>query len=150
MLSSKQIKKKKNSKRISKRVGRGASSGMGKTCCRGNKGQKARSGVALNGFEGGQMALFRRLPKRGFNSRKQNDFSIVNTLRIAQLSENKKNFGAKITIEDIKKLSFANDKKKVKLIGKWVLGNKISIETNYISKKLAVAAEENGVKIIIA
>jgi large subunit ribosomal protein L15 len=149
MLNSKQIKGKKNSRKTSKRVGRGASSGMGKTCCRGNKGQKARSGVALNGFEGGQMPLFRRLPKRGFNSRKKKDFSIVNILRVAQLFENKKISGTKVTIEDMKKFSLATDKKKVKLIGNWVLDNKVSIETNYVSKKLAAAAEENGAKIII-
>ena len=149
MLNSELIHSKKNSRKSTKRVGRGASSGMGKTCCKGNKGQKARSGVALNGFEGGQMPIFRRLPKRGFNSRKKKDYIAVNILRIAKLLELKKFSGNIITLDDLKKYSLLLANKKIKLIGNWVLGNNISIETNYISKQLATSAEDNGGKIII-
>ena len=112
MLNSKEIRSKESSRKLPKRVGRGSSSGTGKTCGRGSKGQKARSGVALNGFEGGQMPLFRRLPKRGFNSRKQKNFEIVSTLRVAQLLENKKISGTNVTLEDMKKFSLSSTKKK--------------------------------------
>ena len=64
------------------RVGRGIGSGMGKTSTHGQKGQKARSGVAINGFEGGQMPIYRRMPRRGFNSRNKVVYQIVNTGRL--------------------------------------------------------------------
>ena len=73
-----QISEKTKAKKTRKRVGRGRSSGLGKTCGKGQKGQKSRSGVSLNGFEGGQMPLFRRLPKRGFKNIFRKKYSEVN------------------------------------------------------------------------
>jgi len=138
------------SKKTSKRVGRGSSSGMGKTCCRGNKGQKARSGVALNGFEGGQMPLFRRLPKRGFNSRKKKDFEVVNVLRIAKLFQEKSVSGDSFTLEDMRRFSLIRKSdSKVKLIGTWSLSQALSVEAHFVSKKLAASVSKNGSVITI-
>jgi large subunit ribosomal protein L15 len=72
------------SKKKSKRLGRGIGSGKGKTCGRGGKGQTARSGVAIKGFEGGQTPLIRRIPKRGFNSRRKQHIAIINLYKISQ------------------------------------------------------------------
>ena len=87
------LNKLKRIKKISsKRVGRGISSGRGKTCGKGVKGQKSRSGVSLVGFEGGQMPLYRRLPKRGFNTNKVKNYSIISFSRIVKLIKEKKNY----------------------------------------------------------
>ena len=80
-----------------KRVGRGVGSGKGKTGGRGVKGQKSRSGVALNGFEGGQMPIYMRLPKRGFTSRNRKDYTEVNIGRVAKAIEAGKLDAANIT-----------------------------------------------------
>ncbi len=80
---------KNNKKKI--RVGRGIGSGKGKTSARGHKGQKSRSGVAIKSFEGGQMPLYRRLPKRGFKSLNKNDIAILNLSKIQSILEKTKN-----------------------------------------------------------
>ena len=80
---------KNNKKKI--RVGRGIGSGKGKTSSRGHKGQKSRSGVAIKSFEGGQMPLYRRLPKRGFKSLKNDKIAILNLSKIQNMFENNKN-----------------------------------------------------------
>ena len=80
---------KNNRKKI--RVGRGIGSGKGKTSSRGHKGQKSRSGVAIKSFEGGQMPLYRRLPKRGFKSLKKNNVAVLNLSRIQKIIEKPKN-----------------------------------------------------------
>ena len=84
-----ELKDNEGAKTKRKRVGRGIGSGYGKTSGRGQKGQKARSGVSLNGFEGGQMPIYRRLPKRGFNSRVKNDFVVVNLGRLQNAFDDK-------------------------------------------------------------
>jgi|TARA_B110000503_G_C7101697_1_gene394070 large subunit ribosomal protein L15 len=138
------------SKKSSKRVGRGSSSGMGKTCCRGNKGQKARSGVALNGFEGGQMPLFRRLPKRGFTSRKKKLFEVVNVLRVSKLFQDKIISGSSFTLEDMRKFSLIRKSdSKVKLIGTWSFDKAVSVEAHFVSKKLAASVGKSGSVITI-
>ena len=81
------LKKKKISK---KRLGRGIGSGKGKTSGRGHKGQKSRSGVSIKGFEGGQMPLYRRLPKRGFRNIFKKDFNIINLIQIQSFIDKKK------------------------------------------------------------
>ena len=80
---------KNNKKKI--RVGRGIGSGKGKTSARGHKGQKSRSGVAIKSFEGGQMPLYRRLPKRGFKSLNKNEIAILNLSKIQTIIDKKKN-----------------------------------------------------------
>ena len=118
------------------RVGRGIGSGKGKTCGRGNKGQKSRSGVALKSFEGGQMPLYRRLPKRGFNSFKDLKIAKINLDKI-QMFIDKKTLNSTDTInaEILKKLKIINkNSKKLKILGKGEIKHKINIQTDLISK----------------
>ena len=91
--------------KIKIRVGRGIGSGKGKTSGRGVKGQKSRSGVSIKSFEGGQMPLYRRLPKRGFNPIKKNTIAIINLNKIQMLFDNKKVNSEKIDINLLKKVS---------------------------------------------
>ena len=134
------------------RVGRGIGSGKGKTSGRGVKGQKSRSGVAIKSFEGGQMPLYRRLPKRGFNPIKKNDVARLNIGKI-QLFIDKKKIKAneKINLELLKKLKLVSGKfNKIKILGSGDLKDKIDIETNYVSKSLKEKLDKTGsaVKIL--
>ena len=101
-----ELKSSKTSKKNRKRVGRGSGSGLGKTSGRGVKGQKSRSGVSINGFEGGQMPLYRRLPKRGFNSLKKNDvIAKLNLSKLQYLIEKKQiDPSTKVDIQILKKI----------------------------------------------
>ena len=130
-------------------LGRGIASGKGKTCGRGGKGQTARSGVALNGFEGGQMPIYRRLPKRGFNPINKQAYKIINLYQINYLIKNQK-LTQDIKLEDIEKLGLFNSKKeKLKLLGKGVFEQKFNIEVNNASKKLIEYASKNGSAITL-
>jgi len=130
-------------------LGRGIASGKGKTCGRGGKGQTARSGVALNGFEGAQMPLYRRLPKRGFNPINRQVYKIINLYQINYLIKNQK-LTQDIKLEDIEKLGLFNSKKeKLKLLGKGVFEQKFNIEVNNASKKLIEYASKNGSAITL-
>ncbi len=135
------------------RVGRGIGSGKGKTSGRGVKGQKSRSGVAIKSFEGGQMPLFRRLPKRGFNSlsKNKNNIAIINLEKIQKFLENKKiNKEEKIDLNLLKKLNIVSKKyKKIKILGSGDLKEKVNIETNYISKSAKNKLEKFGGNIIL-
>jgi large subunit ribosomal protein L15 len=93
-----QLRDNEGSTHSKKRLGRGIGSGSGKTAGRGVKGQKARSGVAINGFEGGQMPLYRRLPKRGFKNIFAKDFNVVSLARVQQAIDAKK-LDAKKTVD---------------------------------------------------
>ena len=118
------------------RVGRGIGSGKGKTSGRGMKGQKSRSGVAVKSFEGGQMPLYRRLPKRGFNSFKDLKIAKINLDKI-QMFIDKKTLNSTDTInsEILKKLKIINkNSKKLKILGKGEIKHKINIQTDLISK----------------
>ena len=118
------------------RVGRGIGSGKGKTSGRGMKGQKSRSGVAVKSFEGGQMPLYRRLPKRGFNSFKDLKIAKINLDKI-QMFIDKKTLNSTDTInsEILKKLKIINkNSKKLKILGNGEIKNKINIQTDLISK----------------
>ena len=133
------------------RVGRGIGSGKGKTSGRGVKGQKSRSGVAIKSFEGGQMPLFRRLPKRGFKPIKKKNIAIINLQDINYFLKNKK-IDAKEEIS-IKNLS---DKKliakkygKLKILGKGEVKEKIKIKTDFISKSAKAKIEKIGGSINI-
>ena len=134
------------------RPGRGIGSGKGKTSGRGHKGQKSRRGVAIKSFEGGQMPLYRRLPKRGFNPIKKNDVARLNIGKI-QLFIDKKKIKAneKINLELLKKLKLVSGKfNKIKILGSGDLKDKIDIEANYVSKSLKEKLDKTGsaVKIL--
>ena len=120
----------KLSKPQKKRLGRGIGSGKGKTSGRGHKGQKSRSGVAIKSFEGGQMPLYRRLPKRGFKSffnKAKNNLAIINLSKIQQMLEkNKISSNTKIDLAILKKAQLINKKyTKLKLLGTGDLKRKI-------------------------
>ena len=118
------------------RVGRGIGSGKGKTSGRGIKGQKSRSGVAIKSFEGGQMPLYRRLPKRGFNSLNNLKVAKINLDKIQMFIDNKKlNLNDTINIEVLKKLKIVNkNSKKLKILGNGEIKQKINIQADLISK----------------
>ena len=128
------------------RVGRGIGSGKGKTCGRGHKGQKSRSGVAIKSFEGGQMPLYRRLPKRGFNPIKKDILGKVNLGKIQYFIEkNSINNTDKINLELLKKLNIVNkNSKKLKILGSGEIKNKVIIEANFFSKSAKDKLEKTG------
>ena len=128
------------------RVGRGIGSGKGKTCGRGVKGQKSRSGVAIKSFEGGQMPLYRRLPKRGFNPIKKDNIGKINLGKIQHfLKKNSINDKEKINLELLKKLSIINKNSvKLKILGSGEIENKVTIEANFFSKSAKNKLEKIG------
>lgn len=128
------------------RVGRGTGSGLGKTSGRGVKGAKARTGNSVNGFEGGQMPLYMRLPKRGFKNIFANDFSHVNLGRIQKAIDAKKlDPKAKITEEMLRKAGLAaKSKDGVRLLAKGELTAKVEIEVAGASKSATAAVEKAG------
>ena len=139
-------------KKSKKRLGRGIGSGKGKTSGRGHKGQKSRSGVAIKSFEGGQMPLYRRLPKRGFKSITDNkNIAIINLSRIQEILVNEKNtFNNKINLANLQKTKFINKKyKRLKLLGSGDLKKKFDIELNSISKSAKEKIEKLGGKVIL-
>ena len=133
------------------RPGRGIGSGKGKTSGRGHKGQKSRRGVAIKSFEGGQMPLYRRLPKRGFNSFKNNSIAIINIDNIQKFIDTKKiKSSDKIDITLLKKLKLVNSKiKKIKILGNGNLKDKINLEVDFISKSAKDKLSKNGSTIKI-
>jgi len=133
------------------RVGRGIGSGKGKTSGRGVKGQKSRSGVSIKSFEGGQMPLYRRLPKRGFNSLKKNKIAILNLNSLSELiKKNKINSEEKISLENLKKIKILkNTYNKFKILGSGNIERKIDIEVDFISKSAKEKIEKIGGKIIL-
>ena len=128
------------------RVGRGIGSGKGKTSGRGVKGQKSRSGVAIKSFEGGQMPLYRRLPKRGFNSISKENIAILNLSKIQSYIEKKKIKVSEIlNTELLKKLKIINkNSTKLKILGTGVIKDKINIEANLASKSAVEKLEKIG------
>jgi large subunit ribosomal protein L15 len=128
------------------KVGRGSSSGLGKTSGRGVKGAKARTGNAVYGFEGGQMPLHMRMPKRGFNNIFAKDFSEVNISRIQKAIDNKKlDIKAKITEEILRKAGLVHKSKDgVRLLGKGAITAKIDIEVAGVSAGARDAIEKAG------
>jgi len=128
------------------RVGRGIGSGKGKTSGRGMKGQKSRSGVAIKSFEGGQMPLYRRLPKRGFNSISKINVARINLDKIQSFIDQKKiNPNDKINSELLKKLKIINkNSQKLKILGNGEIKVKINIEADLISKSAKKKLEKVG------
>ena len=128
------------------RVGRGIGSGKGKTSGRGVKGQKSRSGVAIKSFEGGQMPLYRRLPKRGFNSLNK---SIIGKLNLGdlQLFIDKKRIKSsdKINIKYLQSLKIIKKKyKKIKILGQGEIKDKLNLEIHFLSNSAKEKLSKNG------
>ena len=131
------------------RLGRGIGSGKGKTSGRGHKGQKARSGIAIKSFEGGQMPLYRRLPKRGFNLIKKKNIAILNLQQLQKyISKGKIDSKILINLSGLKKNKILKNKiDKIKLLGKGDIKDKINIEVDFISKSAKEKIEKNGSSI---
>ena len=128
------------------RVGRGIGSGKGKTSGRGMKGQKSRSGVAIKSFEGGQMPLFRRLPKRGFNPIKKDKIAIINLGKIQSLLDAKRiNSDTKIDLDLLKKTNIVSKSyQKIKILGSGEIKNKIDVNVDFFSKSAQKKLEKIG------
>ena len=145
------IKDNVGSNKNRKRVGRGIGSGTGKTSGKGHKGQKARSGVSIKGFEGGQMPIHRRLPKRGFNNINKVSFVEINVNRLDKLIDDKiidpnKTINNKVLM-DIGLIN--SEKSRVKLLANGELKNKINIEISAISSSAKVKVEKVGGSVLI-
>ena len=128
------------------RVGRGIGSGKGKTSGRGVKGQKSRSGVAIKSFEGGQMPLYRRLPKRGFNPIQKENIAILNLDKI-QSFINKKTINTNdiLNSSSLKKLKLINKNSvKLKILGSGEIKDKINVEADLASKSAVQKLEKIG------
>ena len=132
--------------RQKKRIGRGAGSGKGKTGGRGIKGQKSRSGVSLNGYEGGQMPLYMRLPKRGFNKPNRKEYAEINIGIIQKFVDSKKLDPNKEINEDLLvEMGIVRRKLDgVRLLGKGTLTSKLNIIVTGASKNAAVSIEKLG------
>ena len=129
-----------------KRLGRGIGTGKGKTSGRGVKGQKSRSGVAIKSFEGGQMPLYRRLPKRGFNTISKNEIAILNLEKIQSLID-KKNIKPSDMLNSklLIRLKLINkNSKKLKILGTGEIKEKINIEADLVSKSALKKIEKIG------
>jgi len=140
---------KTNKKKI--RPGRGIGSGKGKTSGRGHKGQKSRSGVAIKSFEGGQMPLYRRLPKRGFKSLNKTNIAILNLSNLQNFHDNKR-----LNLEELVDLKLLKSKKiikkkysKLKILGSGDLKIKINLSANFVSKQAQTKIEKFGGKLNI-
>ena len=133
------------------RVGRGIGSGKGKTSGRGVKGQKSRSGVAIISFEGGQMPLYRRLPKRGFNPINKNDVAVINLGDLQKfIDTNKISIDAKINIDTFKKSKLLRKSvNKFKVLSNGEFNSKIDIEADYSSKTAKEKIEKAGGQITV-
>ena len=134
------------SKHKKKRLGRGDASGHGGTSTRGHKGHKSRSGYALSyGFEGGQMPLVRRVPKRGFTHLKKINYEILNLMQI----EGKFDEGAVIKPKDLKEIKLVKKEKFIKILGEGNLKKKLEIYAHSFSKKAIEKIEKVGGKAVV-
>ena len=133
------------------RVGRGIGSGKGKTSGRGVKGQKSRSGVAIKSFEGGQMPLYRRLPKRGFNPIKKDKIAKINVEKIQMLLEKKIiNSEEKLDLKILIKKNILNKSyNKIKILGSGNITTKLDVEADFSSKSAKDKIEKIGGKLLI-
>ena len=124
-----------------KRVGRGVGSGLGKTSTKGNKGQKARSGAKKNGFEGGQMPLARRLPKRGFTNIYAKEYTVINVSDLNNLQD-----GTEVTAELLKKMGIISkiEKDGLKVLGRGELNRKLTVKAAKFTKTAEEAIKAAG------
>ena len=132
-----------------KRVGRGMGSGMGKTSTRGHKGQGSRTGTSMmRGFEGGQMPLHRRLPKRGFTNIFRTEYTVVNLDRL--VGAHRRSDLTEIGLEDYKKLGLASSKKAlIKILGSGELTTALTIHAHKFSKSAVEKIEKAGGKAVV-
>ena len=145
----KSLNSKKN--KTKKRLGRGIGSSRGKTCGRGHKGQKSRSGVAIKSFEGGQMPLYRRLPKRGFKSLKKKNIATIDLSKIQKIFEKKIILpNDKLNLLILQKSKLINKKyKRLKLLGLGDVKEKFDAEVNSISSSAKEKIEKLGGKVTL-
>ena len=146
------LREKPGATKARKRVGRGIGSGSGKTSGRGVKGQKSRSGVSINGFEGGQMPLYRRLPKRGFRNIFAKSFNIVSVGRIqAAIDAKKLDTGETVNVEALAKAGVIRRAKDgVRLLGDGEISAKVTIEVAGASKSAVEKIEKTGGSVKVA
>lgn len=143
-----EIRDNEGARKPRKRVARGIGSGSGKTAGRGQKGQKSRSGVAVNGFEGGQMPIYRRLPKRGFKNHFAKEFAVVNLDSIQKAVDAGKLNAEEINIEALLKAGLVSKKLDgVRLLARGAITSKINITVNSASKSAVAAVEKAGGKV---
>lgn len=136
-------------KKNAKRIGRGIGSGTGKTSGKGHKGQSARSGVAIKGFEGGQMPIYRRLPKRGFSSINRVEFNVINLGDINQFIKAGRLDEAKITKDMLVDLGIVKKyNMPLKLLAKGEFNYSTIIEVDFASKKAIEIVNKNGGKVV--
>ena len=138
------LKPPKGSRKSKKRVGRGPGSGMGTYSTRGLKGQNARSGRGVReGFEGGQTPLIKRTPKKGFNSRKNINLSIINVENLNRFKS-----GEKVTVEKLKQVALAGKRDKVKILGKGTIDKKLTVHAHGFSASAKEKIEKAGGEIV--
>ncbi len=136
-------------KKAAKRVGRGIGSGLGKTCGKGHKGQKSRAGVAIKGFEGGQMPIYRRLPKRGFARHAPNRYAEVRLSRIVELVEQGRLDASKVIDEDALVAAGAVRRKKqgIRVLGPADKAPKITLKVAHATASVVAAIDKAGGKV---
>lgn len=146
-----EIRDNPGARKVGKRLGRGMGSGLGKTSGSGHKGQKARSGVAVKGFEGGQMPLHRRLPKRGFTNIFRRDYVEVNLGRLQQaIDAGKLDAGKAIDAAALKEAGlFKSPRDGVRLLAQGELTSKISLTVSGASKAAVAAVEKAGGSVTV-
>lgn len=144
-----ELKPKEGSVKGRTRVGRGIGSGKGKTSAKGQKGQKSRSGVAIKGFEGGQMPLYRRLPKRGFKKYNQSQYAELNLAKLQEFIDAKK-IDVKGTVDEdalVKSGVIRRKKDGVRLLGNGKLTSKVTLKITGATKTAQEAVEKAGGKV---
>lgn len=144
-----EIKDNEGARKGRMRVGRGIGSGKGKTAGRGVKGQKARTGVSINGFEGGQMPLFRRLPKRGFSNYTRKEYEVINLSDLQRIVDEKKIDASKpVNAEVLKQVGLVhNNKHGIKLLAKGELKAKVTVQVSKASATAQEAVKKAGGKV---
>ena len=143
-----EIRDNEGARKSRKRVARGIGSGSGKTGGRGQKGQKSRSGVAVNGFEGGQMPIYRRLPKRGFNNHFAKEYAVVNLDTLQKAVDAGKLNAEDINVEALLKAGIVSKKLDgIRLLARGAITSKVNVTVNSASKTAVAAVEKVGGKV---
>jgi large subunit ribosomal protein L15 len=134
-----------------KRLGRGAGSGTGKTSGKGHKGQKSRAGATINGFEGGQMPIYRRLPKRGFKNPFRKEFAVVNVGDIQKaIEDGRLKVGAEIGEHCLRQAGLAGKKKMgIRLLARGEIKSKVTVKVAGASKTAMLAVEKAGGAVVL-
>lgn len=146
-----EIKDNEGARKARKRVARGIGSGSGKTAGRGQKGQKSRSGVAVNGFEGGQMPIYRRLPKRGFKNPFAKVYAVVNLDTIQKAVDAGKLSANSIDVNALMESGIVSKQLDgIRLLARGAITTSVTISVNSASKAAVAAVEKAGGKVIIA